>query len=134
MNGRNTSLFAERLRKEPEVIESAEPEASVSAFGYLRGVRDRAPMLELRKKDGSSIALSYSVLDRAAFDPSDGVRLRFPGADVHLVGRRLNDPVDRGLRLYELLLRHRVTWIQEAGRADAYEVREGVVVEAIIIE
>lgn len=90
-------------------------------------------MLELCKKDGSSIALSYSVLDRAVFDLSDGVRLRFPGVDVHIVGRRLNDSVDRCLRLYELLLRHRVTWIQEASRADTLEDRDSTVVDFILI-
>lgn len=134
MSDRTTPLFAQRLRMEPEVIDSAEPEASVSSFGYLRGVRDRAQMLELRKKDGSSVAFAYSYLDRASFDPSDGIRIKFPGTQVHLIGQRLNDPVDRGLRLYELLLRHRVTWIQEASRADMMEKPNATVVESILID
>jgi hypothetical protein len=134
MSDRMQPLFAQRLRHEPEVTDAAEPESSVSAFGYLRGVRDRAQMLELRKKDGSSVAFAYTMLDRASFDPSDGIRLSFPGTKIHLVGQRLNDPVDRGLRLYELLLRHRVTWIQEASRADTFEAHNSVVVESILID
>ena len=33
------------------------------AFGWLRGIRDRALMLELRKKDGSIIAFGYAWLN-----------------------------------------------------------------------
>jgi hypothetical protein len=118
---------------EPEVAQAAETEASVSAFGYLHGVRYRTPMLELRTKEGGSIAFSYSLLDRASFDPSHGVWLCFPGTEVRLTGRGLNDPVERDVRLYEWLLRHRVTWIQEASRADAMEDRNSTIGESILI-
>lgn len=133
MSDRGPSLFASRLAAEPAIDIDSDSEASVLAFGYLRGVRDRSAMLELRRKDGASVAFSYTLLDRASFDPSDGIRLSFPGTEVHLVGRRLNDPADRGLKLYELLLRHRVTWIQEASRADALEMRSGAFVERIVV-
>jgi hypothetical protein len=132
VNDRTHSLFSSRL--EPEVAHEADSEESVQTFAYLRGVRDRAAMLELRRRDGSSVAFSYTMLDRASYDPSDGIRLSFPGTEVRLVGVRLNEPVDRGLRMYELLLRHRVTWVQEASHADSLEATERIVVEQITID
>jgi hypothetical protein len=50
------------------------PAADLGAFGFLRGVRDRAVMLELRWKDGSVVAFAYAWLERAGFDPSEGSR------------------------------------------------------------
>lgn len=84
------------------------------AFGFLRGIRDRAIMLELRRKDGSIRAIGYAWLQAIEFDPSGGIALMFPGSIIKLSGRNLNKPNAQGVGLLAGLLRHRVTFIQEA--------------------
>src|SRR3954452_21743360 len=69
------------------------------AFGWLRGVRDRAVMLELRKKDGSVSAFGYSWLERVEYDLSDGLTLHFGAQQVKLTGRNLNGEVRTNIRL-----------------------------------
>ncbi|MCB1694073.1 MAG: hypothetical protein KDI19_14985 [Pseudomonadales bacterium] len=118
----------------PPVPDGQREEESVGTFGYLRGVRDRSLMLELRFKDGSITAFSYALLDRASFDPSEGIRLRFPGQEVRLVGRFLNDAAGGAVRLFEAITRHRVVWVQEVSRADSMEAQDGVpIVDAILL-
>jgi len=89
----------------------------LGAFGWLRGVRDFARMLELRKKDGSILAVGYGYLDHAEFDPSEGVTLSVAGRKIRLRGRNLNAKVRPMVRLFEGITRHRVPWVQEADRA-----------------
>lgn len=84
------------------------------SFGFLRGVRDRAIMLELRKKDGNVKALGYSWLSQADFDPSIGITLHFGSQQVKILGRNLNAEHRPNVRLFAGILRHRVPWIQEA--------------------
>lgn len=134
MSDKGLARFTDRFSVAPEPA-AAQPDAeseevSAGAFGYLRGVRDRALMLELRFKDGSVIALSYAMLDRASFDPSDGIRLRFPGQEVLIAGQHLNE--GRGVGLFDAIVRHRAVWIREASRADLLDTRRaGAIVEAI---
>ena len=102
------------------------------SFGFLRGTRDRALMLELRKKDGSVEALGYAWLERAHFDPSDGITLYVAGRTVRIKGRDLNAEVRPNVRLFLGILRHRVSWIQEADNATVMESQgKGILVEAI---
>jgi hypothetical protein len=104
----------------------------LGAFGFLRGVRDRAVMLELRRKDGSVVALAYAWLERADFDPSHGITLKFGADKVKITGRNLNSPARPNIRLFEGITRHRIPWIQEADRPAAMGAgREAVVIEAI---
>ena len=63
-----------------------EPPEDLGAFGWLRGSRERAVMLELRRKDGSITVLGYAWLERADFDPSEGITLKFTGQTVRLAG------------------------------------------------
>jgi hypothetical protein len=95
----------------------AEPETEATddcgAFGFLRGVRDRALMLELRKKDGNIKAVGYAWLSQAEFDPSVGITLHFAGQQIRIRGRNLNAEIRPNVRLYQGIVRHRVQWIQE---------------------
>jgi hypothetical protein len=119
MNDEVVARFAERFAVKPALAADEAPaEESTGAFGFLRGARDRALMLELRFKHGEIHAFSYSLLDRLSFDPSDGLRLKFAGQEVHIMGQRLNDR-SSGIGLIDAVLKHRATWIQEASRADA---------------
>lgn len=97
------------------------------AFGMLRGIRDRAVMLELRLRDGTILGLHYSWLERAEFDPSTGITLTFGGHTVTITGRNLNGCGDAEpqVRMFSSILRHRVAWIREGTRADGFTVEKG---------
>jgi hypothetical protein len=84
------------------------------AFGWLRGSRERAVMLEVRRKNGNVSAFPYAWLERADFDPSEGITLKFANQILRLVGRNLNTEVRSNLRLYDGLVRHRIPWLREA--------------------
>lgn len=94
----------------------AEGTDDFGAFGWLRGTKERAVMLELRKKTGAILAVGYSWIEFIEFDPSDGITLWIPGRKVRIQGRNLNMPADPerpNVRLFEGLTRHRVPWVQE---------------------
>src|SRR5262249_46759205 len=100
----------------PAADGSGDSDASddLGAFGWLRGIRDRATMLELRKKDGSIMALGYGWLDRAEFDPSDGITLHVLGRTVRIKGRNLNAETKPLMRLFHGIVRHKVPWVIES--------------------
>jgi hypothetical protein len=129
------SQFTSRLAAAPEKNE-AEPETDagqvddLGAFGWLRGIRDRAIMLELRRRDGSVVALGYSWLERIDFDSSAGITLKFAGQTVRIAGRNLNAELRPNVRLLDGLCRHRVPWIQEADEPAALRAeRRATVIE-----
>ena len=85
------------------------------AFGWLRGAGARALMLELRKRDGNIIAFSYSWLERAEFDPSIGITLKFGSQEIRMVGCNLNNEVRPNVQLFSGILRQQVPWVKEEG-------------------
>lgn len=91
----------------------------LGTFGFLRGSRERATMLELRKTDGGILAVAYGYMDRAEFDPSDGITLHLAGRTIRVKGRNLNREVCPKVRLFEAICRHRVPWLHEAGEAES---------------
>lgn len=104
----------------------------LGSFGWLRGIRDRAIMLELRKKDGNILAIGYGWLERIEFNPSDGITLSNAGQKIHIKGRNLNAEVRQSIKLFEGIARHRVPWIQEADEPTHLEAGDSsTVVEAI---
>ncbi len=90
-------------------------EDSCACFGWLRGARDRSVMLELRKKDGNIHAIGYAWIERVEYDPSIGITIHVLGRSIKITGRHLNTPQSGGVRLFDGIIRHRVTWVQEAG-------------------
>ena len=96
-------------------------------FGFLRGSRERATMIELRKKDGGILAVAYGYIDKAEFDPSDGITLHLAGQKIHIKGRNLNREVHPKVRLFEAVCRHRVPWVQEMGANDSLKASEGTI-------
>lgn len=93
----------------------------LGAFGWLRGIRERAVMLELRRKDGGIVAIGYGWIERVAFDPSEGITLSAAGQKIRIKGRNLNSEVRPSVRLFEGIARHRVPWVREADRTAAME-------------
>jgi hypothetical protein len=115
MTGRDSRLGIAAEHSETDACDD------LGAFGWLRGIRDRAVMLELRRKDGSIVAIGYGWLERVAFDPSEGITLSAAGQKIRIKGRNLNAEVRPSVRLFEGIARHRVPWLREADRAAAME-------------
>jgi hypothetical protein len=108
------------------------PVDDFGTFGFLRGSRERATMLELRKKDGGILAVSYGYIDKAEFDPTDGITLHLAGQKIHIKGRNLNREVHPKVRLFEAVCRHRVPWLREADEpANLMAGEKDTVVESI---
>jgi hypothetical protein len=135
--GRRSSLASLALtahagtdRKEKEKGKENSDEDNCSAFGFLRGLHDRAPMIEFRFRDGNLEAYPYSCLGPIRFNPSVGLLLRFTSDVVTLVlvrGSNLDadlgtgsvNLIDRGIE------RHRVTWVREMDEREIRNVGDG---------
>jgi len=96
-----------------------EPPEDFGAFGWLRGSRERAVMLELRKKNGNIVAVGYSWIEKVEFDPSEGITLHLAGQQIKIRGRNLNADHGQRVRLFQGIARQRVPWIQEADQSAA---------------
>lgn len=104
----------------------------LGCFGWLRGIRDRAFALELRRLNGYIVAVPYHAIERFEFDPSDGIALTVAGQKIRLKGRNLNGEVRPTIRLFEGLTRYRISWVQEGdGRLNASPSLSDTVIEAI---
>lgn len=115
----------ERDTADSAVMETGE---DLGCFGWLRGVRDRAVMLQLRKKSGLVYAVPYAWIENASFDPSDGIVLTERGRAIRIKGRNLNGEARPNLRLFDGITRHRVVWIQEADEPTSLQVSRGATV------
>src|SRR6266849_4859790 len=83
---------------------ASEDEEECPAFGYLRGIRDRALSLEFRFASGNSEAFPYSWLGPMKYNPSAGLLLKFTGDLVYLVlieGSNLNALANAAVNLYD---------------------------------
>lgn len=96
-------------------------------FGWLRGIRDRAIMLELRKKDGHCLAIGYGWIERVEFEPEEGITLHLPNRTVRIEGSGLNSEVRPTIRLYNGIVRHRVPWVRESERKEQLQTRASVI-------
>lgn len=128
----NVSVLDKYVKARPDSDPAVPVEGDVvddlGSFGWLRGIRERAIMLELRRRDGSITALGYGWLERADFDPSEGIILHFGGKSVKITGQNLNAESRPNVRLFSGIVRHRVPWVQEAGEAEAIQAPKGATV------
>ncbi|MBX3440023.1 MAG: hypothetical protein KF861_21210 [Planctomycetaceae bacterium] len=114
-------------------------EGACAAFGFLRGIRDRADAIEFRMSSGNSVWFPYNWLGTVKFDPSAGLLLKFSGDLVYLVlvrGSNLNRPIEEtGIDLIRAgLQRHRVTWVREMSEDDIRQTGEnGPTIDGIVI-
>ncbi|HQU43984.1 MAG TPA: hypothetical protein PK867_14290 [Pirellulales bacterium] len=114
-------------------------EDSCSAFGYLRGIREKADCLEVRFKSGNSTWLPYNWFGSWKFDPSHGLLLKFSGDVVYLVlvtGSNLDRPLlDTTTNLTTSgLQRRRIVWIREMTEEEIRQVGEsGPTIDSIHI-
>jgi len=110
---------------------ASEDEEECPAFGYLRGLRDRALSIEFRLASGNSEAFPYSWLGPVKYNPSHGLLLKFTGDLVYLVlieGSNLNALAKGAVNLYDHgIQRHRITWVREMTRQQVERAAEGEV-------
>ncbi len=126
----NDSILDKYVSRKAEVATDIDADheedlVDLQAFGFLRGARDRAIMLELRKKTGNVRAIGYAWLERVEFDPSQGISLFVAGQKIRIVGRNLNAELRPNLRLFQGITRHRIPWIQEADEAAVMNAVDG---------
>ena len=109
------SILQDRIHSRRAVVIDEDPDASedCGSFGFLRGVKERALMLDFRLKNGNREAFPYALLERVSYDPSEGLTLFYLGVSVRLRGRNLMRPVTAGVSLLDAIHRHRVPWIGE---------------------
>lgn len=112
---------------EPIDGENVQDEGS---FGLLRGQRDRALMVELRKKDGSVLAIPYTMIEQLRYGASEGITIRVGGREIRIAGRQLNS--DQRPGLFNALARHRVVWISENDRAEVIAAEASTVAVELI--
>jgi hypothetical protein len=127
-----------KLQKEQPVEKEATEEDSCSAFGYLRGLHDRALAVEFRLRDGNSEWYSYSLLASWQHNPSVGVMLKFTGDVVTLVlirGSNLDALVNQSVNLTDRgIQRHRISFIREMDEAELRKTgEEGPTIDRIEI-
>ena len=127
MHGNVLEKFVSRKTEAPAPTDLEEVD-NLGSFGWLRGIRDRAEMLELRHRDGTVSAHGYAWLRKAHFDPSGEIVLDFSGETVCIAGRNLNAALSPGKRLFEGILRRKVPWLAQATNDVALTAVKGAVV------
>jgi hypothetical protein len=120
---------AGRPARENPAEKDAEEE-SCPAFGYLRGLRDRALAVQFRFRDGNSYWFPYGWLGPWRYNPSAGLLLRVTGDLVSLVlirGSNLDAMVGQGaVNLTDRgFQRHRVLWVREMDEDELRKAGEG---------
>ncbi len=118
---------------EPVAVEEpVSDEECCTAFGFRRGIHDRALTIEFRLADGNCRAFPFSWLGPMTYNPSAGLLLQFVGDRVHWVfieGSNLNTTVNGAVSLFDSgILRHRITWVREMNRAEISRAKPGEVV------
>ncbi|QDT53004.1 hypothetical protein Pan44_10190 [Caulifigura coniformis] len=91
------------------------------AFGWLRGVKERAISLELRRRNGNVTAIGYAWLQKVEWNPSTGITLWFGNEKFTIQGQNLNAEVREDVRLFDGLIRHKVPWVQESSTNSQFE-------------
>lgn len=104
-------------------------EGACAAFGYLRGLHERASAIEFRMMSGNSVWFPYNWMGTVKFDPSAGLLLKFSGDLVYLVlirGSNLDKRLaEGGIDLIRAgLQRHRVMWVREMGEDEIQQTGE----------
>jgi hypothetical protein len=123
-----TPASGPRAREKPSEEEAGEEEFC-PAFGYLRGIRERALAVEFRYRNGNSEFFPYSWLGPWRFNPSSGLLLKFTGDVTTLVlirGSNLDAMVNQGVvNLIEHgFQRHRILWVREMDEQELRQVGE----------
>ena len=120
---------SERLSKKSDALTDQAVEESCLSFGFLRGLHDRALMIEFRLGDGNTLSFPYGWLGPVSYNPSIGLLLKFTGDLVYLVllcGSNLDALVKGSVNLTDRgINRHRIVWVKEMEKEELHRAREG---------
>lgn len=102
-----------------------EDESEGRCYGYLRGVRERALVLEFRRqKEGDTVAFPYGWLGPSRYHPSLGILLVFSAGElfgVRIRGRNLNKESEKGISLFDRgIAKHRITYVSEMQEKESH--------------
>lgn len=131
VESRGRQKFLEAMKREIGASDGqhAEEEESCPAFGFLRGIADRALAVEFRFRSGDSEWQPYSHLAGWRFNRSIGLLLKFTSDVTTLVliqGSNLDAlPADRAVNLTGGLHRHRITYLREMDEDELKKADEG---------
>jgi hypothetical protein len=135
MSGNPTlQKYASRFGEEAEhgATSDLDGTENLGNYGFLRGARDTAEMLELRKRTGNIRAISYGWIQKVDYDPSSGVTIFAGDEKIRIKGRNLNLIARQQISLLGGIIRHRVPWISESDQSATLQAdKSDVVVEAI---
>jgi hypothetical protein len=113
----------------PKAREADGEEASCKAFGYLRGLQERALAVRFCFRSGNSICLPYSWLGPWEHNPSAGLLAKFSGDAALLLlirGSNLDALVAGSVNLTDRgLQRHRIVWVREMDEDELRRAGEG---------
>jgi hypothetical protein len=120
---------ARKLKPQEKQPDKDAEEEFCPAFGYLRGIRDRALAIEFRYRDGNRDYFPYSHLGPWRFNPSVGLLLKFTGGDVVTLvlihGSNLDALVNNAVNLTDRgLQRQRITFVREMDEEELRAVGE----------
>lgn len=118
----------DHVRPRCGMISSSDEEdvEDLNSFGVLRGpMRERAVMLELRKRNGNFLAIPYAWIERIEFDPSEGITIRIGGQAIRIKGRNLNAEVCSGQSLFMCMARQRMLWVAEVASNETHTIGGG---------
>lgn len=102
------------------------PAGGDESYSVLSADRAQKAMCEFRLKDGNAVALAYSYLVKAEFDPSLGIELDFSAHVVKLTGKNLA-PVFSGLVAQRVAVVRELDELQaEAALGEAATVVTGI--------
>ncbi|MEZ6142943.1 MAG: hypothetical protein R3B84_20455 [Zavarzinella sp.] len=95
-------------------------------YGFVRGIRDRAMMLDCQWKSGNRQGFSYHWLSRVELDLSGIVRLSFGPIRIELRGTHLTT-------IYQLAIQQRLVWIREQDPIREQVSSTDTVIEQILV-
>lgn len=76
------------------------------------------------------MAIAYSWIERAEFNPTEGITLHMHGDRIRIKCRNLNAEVRAEVRLFQGITRYRVIWVPES--CTAHSIERGV--QSTIVE
>jgi hypothetical protein len=128
MSGNAESVITRIVSQKRPSPPLPEPEPDHPAFSTVNTApRQRHIMLDLRKKNGTRLGLSYAYLHSVAWNPSASLVLTFSGQRIEITGLRLEP-------LYDALLAHHVGRIHEGDELHAEAGPEVTIVTSITID
>lgn len=123
-SGDITTKYAHRPIVRSRGVETT---AAEQAYSVLSANQGHELMLDVRLKTGDRVALPYSYLSRIEFDPSAALLLDFTATRLTIRGRNLGP-------LYNGLLMHKVTWIQESDPMNQADVDTTTLISGVQID